>query len=48
MTYVSDNSSRTNSTMAVEWDNSATYTIKLELTDNDCDAPKAYVTITKN
>ena len=48
MTYVSDNSSRKNSTMAVDWDNSATYTIKLELTDNNCNATKAYVTITKN
>lgn len=36
-----------NSTLAVDWEASATYTIKLELTDKSIDAPKAYITITK-
>lgn len=46
MTYKANGGS--NSTMAENWDNNATYTIKLELTDDTLEAPKAFVTITKN
>lgn len=46
MTYKATGGS--NSTMAVDWDNNATYTIELELTDDSLTAPKAYVTITKD
>ena len=37
----------TNSTMAEDWVAGATYKFKLELTDNSVDAPKAYITVTK-
>ena len=37
----------TNSTMAENWVAGATYKFKLELTDNSIDAPKAYITVTK-
>lgn len=37
----------TNSTMAENWVAGATYKFKLELTDNSVDAPKAYITVTK-
>ncbi len=37
-----------NSTMAENWEVGATYTIKIELTDKTVNAPKAFVTITKN
>ena len=46
MTYTSAGGG--NSTMAEDWDNDATYTIELELTDDTLAAPKAFVTITKN
>ena len=46
MTYVSEGGD--NSTMAEDWEEGVTYTIKLELTDNTLNAPKAFVTITKN
>ena len=36
-----------NSTMAEAWVAGATYKFKLELTDNSIDAPKAYITVTK-
>ena len=36
-----------NSTMAEDWVADATYKFKLELTDNSIDAPKAYITVTK-
>ena len=36
-----------NSTMAEDWVAGATYKFKLELTDNSIDAPKAYITVTK-
>lgn len=36
-----------NSTMAEDWVVGATYKFKLELTDNSVDAPKAYITVTK-
>ena len=46
MTYTPSNG--TNSTMAENWEVGATYTIKVELTDDSVTAPKAFVTITKN
>lgn len=46
MTYKANGGS--DSTMAEDWDNNATYTIKLELTDDTLEAPKAFVTIKKN
>ena len=46
MTYTP--SDGTNSTMAENWEVGATYTIKVELTDDSVTAPKAFVTITKN
>ena len=36
-----------NSRMAEDWVADATYKFKLELTDNSIDAPKAYITVTK-
>ena len=36
-----------NSTMAEDWVAGAAYKFKLELTDNSIDAPKAYITVTK-
>lgn len=36
-----------NSTMAEDWVDGATYKFKLELTDTSLDAPKAYITVTK-
>lgn len=35
------------STLSENWKEGATYTIKLELTDNSAEAPKAYITITE-
>lgn len=46
MTYTP--SDGTNSTMEEDWEVGATYTIKVELTDDSVTAPKAFVTITKN
>ncbi|MBR1722099.1 MAG: hypothetical protein IJ727_06410, partial [Treponema sp.] len=46
MTYTPSNG--TNSTMKENWEVNATYTIKVELTDDSVTAPKAFVTITKN
>ncbi|MCI7533392.1 MAG: hypothetical protein MSA36_00140 [Treponema porcinum] len=37
----------TNSTMAEDWVAGATYKFKLELTDTSLEAPKAYITVTK-
>ena len=37
----------TNATMAENWVAGATYKFKLELTDTSLDAPKAYITVTK-
>lgn len=45
MTYTT--SDRNNSTVAEDWESEAKYTIKLELTDDNFESPKAYVTITK-
>lgn len=45
MTYVAKDG--TNATMAEDWVAGATYKFKLELTDNSIDAPKAYITVTK-
>ena len=41
------NGQGSNSTMAENWVAGATYKFKLELTDNSVDAPKAYITVTK-
>ena len=41
------NGQGSNSTMAENWVAGATYKFKLELTDNSIDAPKAYITVTK-
>ncbi len=45
MTYVAKDGE--NATMAENWVAGATYKFKLELTDNSLDAPKAYITVTK-